>query len=192
MDPRQPDWVAIDFETTGSIAGYPNEPWQIGLIPIRGGAPVAAEAFESFLRVGPRPFSRHAPGIHAAVRDELAHAPTLQDLLPHIRRHCRGRPLVAHNAATEQAVFRRTLPLERFGPWIDTLRLARRAYPDLPAHGLESLLDHLGLLSEVHALLPGRHPHDALFDAAGSAVFLTHLLRAPAWADLPLQALISA
>ena len=29
--------VAVDFETTGSVPGYPNEPWQIGLAPIRAG-----------------------------------------------------------------------------------------------------------------------------------------------------------
>ena len=30
--------IVLDYESTGSLQGYPNEPWQIGMISIRRGA----------------------------------------------------------------------------------------------------------------------------------------------------------
>ncbi len=184
--------TAVDFETTGAVPGYVNEPWEIGLVTLRDGAIDRDSAFGSLLRVGPRPFNPRAPGRHALVRGELATAPRLADLWPRLSPRLTGTPLAAHNIPTEKAVLRRAAPMHRFGPWIDTLTLARAAYPDLPSHALEDVLATLGLLSEVQALSPGGAPHMALFDAIGSAVLLAHLLRQPAWRGLSVDALARA
>lgn len=182
-----PTFAAIDFETTGSVAGYPVEPWQVGVVVVTAGeAPVF---WESLLRVGDRPFHPKAPGRHARIRDELAEAPCLQECLPELRRYCLGRPLLAHNAATERKCLRDYVPMEPWGPWIDSLKLSRAAWPELKSHRLEDLLQRLDLLKTVQEAFSNREAHDALFDAYGSAVLLQYLTDQPAWADAGLELL---
>ncbi len=183
--------TAIDFETTGSVRGFADEPWQIGLVrfDLRGDAP--PDAFSAWLHVeAGRPFNPYAPGRHAEVRAELAAAPTFQQRWPELApRLARGQPLVAHNAATERKFLSRLAPLTPFGPWIDTLAIARRTFPSLPAHALSDVIAAAGLLAELQALCPGRTWHDALFDAAACAVFLRWLARQPGWERMDAAAL---
>lgn len=180
--------VAVDFETTGSVPGYPELPWQIGLVPVRGGEPDFGGVAEHWLHVpADRPFSPHAPGSWRLRRETLASATALPDLLPDLRGWLLGTTLVAHNAAAERKVLRQAWPLQRPGPWIDTLTLARQAYPDLPAHDLGTVIGALGLAGELAAALPGRAPHDALYDAAACALLLCHLVRQPAWTSVHVE-----
>ena len=178
-------FCAIDFETTGDVPGFPNEPWQIGCVLVPEGGGVAdAVPFESHLRVAPdRPFNRWAPGRHAKIRGELATSPTLAEILPEIEAPLSG-PLVAHNAATERKILHEALPLHLPGPWIDTLALARIAWPSAASHALEDLAPALALEDRLAALCPGRGPHDALYDAWACALVLEALLSSPAWVRL--------
>ncbi len=182
-----PPLTVLDFETTGVVPGYPNEPWQIGWIELVDEEPRAETLRGQWLRVGDRPFNRFAPGRHGQCRELLRNAPTLQDLWPDLSGHLLGRPLAAHHAATERAVLRRAFPLHRFGPWIDTLELSRHAWPSLPSHALEDVVAALGLTPSVEALCPGLEPHDACYDAAAAAVLLAHLRRQPAWRELSIE-----
>ena len=175
--------VALDFESTGVVAGHPNEPWQIGIAPIVGGR-VGEGLYESLLRVGARPFNPHAPGRHALLRDQIAAAPSLHELWPRIMPRLSGRCLVAHNAGTERSLLAAAAPLHVFGPWIDTLPLARAAWPGLPSYELERLVAIFGLADGVAGLCPGRAPHDALYDAVACGALLLHLLRQPGWETL--------
>ena len=196
--------TAIDFETTGSVPGWPNEPWQIGLYEFtlpaspdgqtpspsgqtafgqRGlgrGAPAARGAseapprlFTSLLRVAPdRPFNRYAPGRHALLRHEIAAAPSLPELWEELAPRLRGRPLVAHNAGTERTILRAAAPLDRLGPWIDTLSLARTILPGRTSYALEDLAPSLGLAPTIDTLVPSLAPHDALYDAVACGELL--------------------
>lgn len=184
-------FTAIDFETTGAVPGLPNEPWQVGLVAVpaaEDGAPGdrlgRAERLESLLRIDPaRPFNRYAPGRHAQLRDRLAAAPSLPELWPALAPRLAG-PVAAHNAGTERTLLRAAAPLHVPGPWIDTLALSRAAWPSAPSHALEDLVPALGLRPALDALLPGRAPHDALYDAAACALLLLHLLSLPGWSHL--------
>ena len=181
---------AIDFETTGTVEGYADQAWQIGLVRFEGGRVVEDTPYTSLLRVGDRPFNPYAPGRHAQVRSELAASPTLQELWPTLRPWVTDRPLCAHNVPTERKFLQRTFPLHPLGPWIDTLKLTRVAYPQLPSHKLEDIIDVLGLKPTVDRLAPGREPHDALYDAFASAAVLEHLLARPEWDAITLDALV--
>lgn len=173
-------FAAIDFETTGSVQGYPVEPWQVGVVRVEG---EEMNCWETLLRVGPRPFHPRAPGRHEALRAEIAAAPDLRECLSDLRRFCSGVPLVAHNAATEKKCLRESVPMEKLGPYIDTLKLSRAIWPELRSHALGEVLSVLGLTEAVGQVAPGRTVHDALYDAAGSAVLLQHMLRLPELAD---------
>ena len=183
-------FTVLDFETTGSVRGWPVEPWQIGLVGIAGGR-LLADGYDSLLRIDPgRPFNPHAPGRHARLRTALATAPSLADLWPFLAENwLLGRVLVAHNVGTERSVLRRAAPLHRPGPWIDTLRLVRRYYPRLASAALDDAVAALGLHGALQAACPGRAPHDALYDATACALLLTHFLSLPGWEQVTVQAL---
>lgn len=179
----------IDFETTGTVPGYPDEPWQIGIVLLRNGQVVENSAYSRLLRVGDRPFNPYAPGRHASIRESLCEAPTLHDLWPELRHHLQGDALAAHNAGTEKKVLSHAFPLHRAPMWVDTLKLVRVAYPHLKTHKLEDVTRDLDLTARVNGLAPGLEPHDALFDAVACAVLLEHLLAQPDWHALTLNSL---
>lgn len=190
MRAREATITVLDFEGTGAAAGHPDEPWQIGLIALSAGRIVAGSAFSSLLHVGDRPFSPYAPGRHAAVRDQLRRAPRLAELWPDLAPRLGVSALAAHNVATERKYLSKAFPLHGFGPWIDTLKLLRTAFPGLVSHALSDVLRDLGLAARVAALAPpGLEPHDALYDAIGCAAAIEHLLAQPGWEDATVAAL---
>ena len=185
--------TVLDFETTGAVRGWPVEPWQVGMVRLRHGCVAVEDRLESLLRVsGDRPFNPRAPGRHARLRHELAQAPDLPSLWPELACWVTGVPLAAHNVGTERGVLERAAPLHCFGPWIDTLRLTRRAYPQLASCALEDVVAALQLQPRLDALIAGRAPHDALYDAVACALLLEHFLSLPGWRDVTVQALVDA
>jgi len=164
--------VVLDFESTGVVAGYTDEPWQLGWTLIRDWKWQHEESGESLIRVGERPFNLHAPGRYRDVMDQIHGAATLPSMFPEIRELLEGRILCAHNISTEQRHLRKAFPFHEFGPWIDTLALSRAVYPDSPDHSLETVLRYLGLEERLRRVFPERDYHDALFDAGASALIL--------------------
>ena len=176
--------TVLDFESTGAVAGHADEPWQVGMVELQAGR-VTGRYHESYLRVAAaRPFNPYAPGRHAELRGVLAAAPPPAELWPVWRPWLEGHPLAAHNIGTEKKFLQRVAPLHEFGPWIDTLKLARRVRPDLAGHALADVC-----AARLRELCPGRDWHDALFDAFASALVLEHCLALPGWEDVGLEAL---
>lgn len=177
--------TVLDFETTGSVPGFDTEPWQIGAVALINGRVDPDSAFESLIRVDAnRPFNAYAPGDHHKRRDEIAAAPEVAQVWKTVEPLMIGHPLVAHNAAVEKKFLRKMAPMHRFGPWVDTLKLARQAWPGAPSHKLENLIGALGLFERVRECSPGGSPHDALYDSVACAVLLEHLLQQPGWENL--------
>jgi DNA polymerase III subunit epsilon len=184
--------TVIDFESTGAFGGFPNEPWQVAMVSFEGGTARPATHWESLLHVSNRPFNPRAPGLHHRLRDRLLTAPRLADLWPRIKPWLENRPVAAHNVSTEKSFLKRVAPLHPIGPWIDTLKLVRIAYPDLRSHTLMGLAQALGLDEKIREACPGREPHDALFDSVACAMLLEHLLALPGWANLDIESLARA
>lgn len=186
--------VAVDFEGTGAVRGYPDEPWQIGLArPSLVSTTTDAHTghWESLLRIGDRPFNAHAPGRHAQLRDQLTVAPDLPSLWPTLAPWLTGAVLVAHNTATEKRYLGSAFPLYSC-EWVDTLHLARIAYPTAHSHKLEELCEMLGITPRLAARFPERAPHDALYDAVACAWLLDHIITLPGWREVTLPDLIRA
>ena len=121
----------------------------------------------------------------------LRGAPSLGSLWPQVRGALSGRVVIAHGAGTERR-FLRAFPLHGFGPWVDTLVLARKVWPLAPSHRLGELIGGLGLAEELRAYCPGLHWHDALFDAFGALVLLKAIInRAGLW-EHPTADLVQA
>lgn len=182
-------YTVVDFEGTGVVKGYTDEPWQIGMVLFEKGHVVSERKYSSLLHVGKRPFNRYAPGRHAQLREQIEKAPHLKDLWSELRGWLQGSVLVAHNPATEKRYLKNAFPLHPMGPWIDTLKLARIVYPKIASHKLEDILLYMNLKAKVDNLLPDLEPHDALYDAMGSAVLLEAILALPGWESVTLDAL---
>lgn len=178
--------TAIDFETTGSVPGWENEPWQIGLCEVNPQKGIG-ECFTSLLHVkADRPFNQYAPGRHAQIRDDLSQSPALPEIWDVISPWL-NRPLVAHNISTEKTILRNAAPLSRLGPWIDTLKLARYIYPNLKSYSLEDLIVQLRLKEKVDSLCPALAPHDALYDAVACGELLLYFLSLPGWENVTID-----
>ncbi|MDF7825751.1 3'-5' exonuclease [Pontiellaceae bacterium B12227] len=177
--------TVLDYETTGSVRGFPTEPWQIGMITLDCGKVDPDSMFESLLKVDAnRPFNPHAPGRHSVLRAEIAEAPTPQELWLQVRSRLTGFPLCAHNVGTEKKFTRAMAPMHQFGIWIDTLRIARKVWPGCSSYALDDLIVLLDLKPQIDELCGGKEAHDALYDAVASAKLLEHLLAQPGWGDI--------
>ena len=185
MQIRETTLTMLDFETTGSVPGFDTEPWQIGAVRLVNGRVDPQQTFESLIRVDAnRPFNAYAPGTHHKLRDEIAAAPDTPTVWKMFEKWNARSPLVAHNIAVEKKFLRKMAPMHRFGPWVDTLALARKAWPDAPNHKLGDLISGLGLEPRVRELCPNRAAHDALYDAVACAVLLEKILSLPGWETL--------
>ena len=189
---RECVFTALDFETTGTVPGWPVEPWQIGLCEVRFGQGVS-NLFSALLGVSAeRPFNRFAPGRHSRIRDELAASPTLPQIWDEVAPRLVGRPLVSHNIGTERSILRKAAPLHAFGPWVDTLALARRIAPGLPSYALCDLVPHFGLEAAVDAVCPGLAAHDACYDAVACGLLLLRFLSLPALSEVWLSQIVTS
>ena len=180
-------FTAIDFESAGAARGSTDVPVQVGLAcwseqERHGGN------FVSYL-ASPVPITWSARKVHGIRDEDLDGSPTLLALWPELKSRLAGAAVVAHGKGTEKR-FLRAFPGHGFGPWVDTLLLARAAWPELPQHSLSALCDARGLSDSVQSMLPGRRWHDALYDAVASLVLLEDVIRAFDLSDKPLDLLL--
>ncbi len=182
-------FAAIDFESAGALPGCPDSPVQIGMATLEDNSIDPKFFFRSYLDPG-RPVVWTAQKTHGISDTEVAGAPRLQDVWPRIRQTLGGRVVVAHGAPTEKRILR-AFPGHGFGPWVDTLRLARAIAPNLPSHALEDVVAATGTEPRLRSLCPGLTWHDALFDAVACLVIIEFTLREfSSSAPLPLHALL--
>jgi DNA polymerase III epsilon subunit-like protein len=168
--------VVIDFECTGVVEGYQNEPWQVSMVLLNGGKIDIDYSFNSLCRVGDRPFNPNAPGDYHKLRQQISDAPAIQDIWPELKSWWLGRTLAAHNIGTEKTLIESLAPMHNVGPWLDSLRMSRIAYPELKSHKLEDLIDSLGISDQLATYCPVEKWHDAYFDTIACALLLEHLL----------------
>jgi DNA polymerase-3 subunit epsilon len=180
-------FTAIDFESAGAARGRTDVPVQVGLASwtAREGH---GGTFVSYLAAD-TPITWAARKVHGIRDEDLVSAPSLLALWPEVKQRLAGAAVVAHGKGTEKR-FLRAFPGHGFGPWIDTLLLARAAWPDLPDHSLSALCESRGLSATVAGMLPGRRWHDALYDALASLVLLDDLVAAFDLVDRPLDWLL--
>ncbi len=185
---RQCRFTAIDFESAGASRGMTDSPVQVGLASwsVENGH---ADAFVSYLHTT-APIQWSARKVHGIGPEQLADAPSLLMLWPELKRRLGGAVVVAHGKGTEKR-FLRAFPGHGFGPWIDTLLLARAAWPDLSDHSLGALCESHDLTGTIRELVPTKSWHDALFDSVASLVLLAHLASSLEMLDSPVECLLN-
>lgn len=144
-------FIVIDFETT-TPPGVRPEPIDVAALWLTtaDGIPRPdGRRFEALIR----------PPAHAAVTEMdtrqtaitprmVAGQPSAGEVLAKLDTALTDGPylLIAHNAPTEAGIlhdYRESCPNLATTYFLDTVRLARMAYPDLPSHSLDAILRHL-------------------------------------------------
>ena len=184
---RDAAWAALDFESAGAAPGRSDEPVQVGMAVWRGGE--LTGFFRSYIH-SPVRVTRAARAVHGIGDNDLRDAPPMTSLWPEFKARLGGAVVVAHGAGTERR-FLRTFPLHGFGPWLDTLALARAVLPDLAAHSLGEVASALGVEGEIRARCEGLDWHDALFDAVACLAILRRVILHHAPPDFTVGQLIT-
>lgn len=157
------DFLVIDFETANSA---PGTVCQVGLAGFeRGrctfqwGALVDPESEISF-------WNRR---VHGISDDDVAGEPDWSRIVREVRKHTRHQVVASHTTFDKRVLAaanaRYSVPDWPVSAWLDTCRLARLAFPDLPGHGLPRLAEHFGISYQAH---------DAAEDARAAGLVLLH------------------
>ena len=177
-------FVVIDFETT-TPAGYRPEPIDVATIHVRlrGGRFQQSNEFQALMcppaHAPVRTMDADQTGITAAM---VAGQPPATQVMAELDATLTHPPyvLVAHHAPTEAGIlydYRESCPHLASLPFLDTVRLARIAYPDLSTHRLDMLLIHLGIPRPADR-------HRAMPDVRVTVAVFTRILRDGAWRTL--------
>lgn len=172
-------YVVLDIETTG-LSRSEDSIIEIAAIRLRNGMEV--ESFDSLVR----PDSILPIGIQELTGispDMLIDAPSIRDVLTAFVTFIGADPLVGHNIKSFDIPFLqqkgRALGLSIENDIIDTLQLARKAYPELPCHRLNFLKETLFIdISVSHRALP-----DVLATAELYKICADKLMVAPSQAE---------
>ena len=180
--------AVIDFETTGISPACGDRASEVAIVLLEGGQVV--DRFQSLMNAGVRipSFITQLTGITNAM---VASAPEAAQVMGEASRFVGNAPLVAHNAAFDRRFWQAELAragLAAPQPFICTLLLSRRLYPQAPNHKLGSLVDY-------HRLPRTGQAHRALADAemaAGLLGQIQHDLRTRHRVAQPDHALVMA
>ena len=151
------DYVAFDVETTGFSSDV-DRIIEVGALKVLNGQPV--DSFTSFVNPDmhiPANVSR-LTGITDA---DVANAPQFAQLAPELMAFIGELPVVAHNASFDSRFLKAELNFAGLSyafKVVDTLPMARKAFPQLENHKLRTLIDSLGLADH-------QQQHRALNDA---------------------------
>jgi DNA polymerase-3 subunit epsilon len=154
------DWVAIDFETATRAR---DSACALGVATIRGGTVVETRSW--LIRPPGNAYEYWNVRVHGITPDRTQSAPGFADLWPLLRSYLDGAHVLAHNASFDMGVLRALLASGGLEPpemaYVCTVLLARRAFPGLPRHRLDTVCHHCGIELEHH---------DAASDAAACAM----------------------
>lgn len=172
-----PDFVSVDVETA---CGRVSSICQIGIVGFRDGK----IAFEYETLIDPRDyFSSFNTRIHGITEDHVAGKPCFGDLHEIIDGHLTGRVTVAHSYFDKGALsaacrVHQRMPIE--ATWLDSVRVAKRVWPELGSHRLNIVSRHLGIRLKHH---------DALSDARAAGLIV---IKAIAETGIPLEGWLTA
>lgn len=145
---QQVPWVVIDVEGNGQ---RPPDLVEAACLPIDGGVPGRVR---TWLVRPPRPITGPVRRIHGIGNADVATAPTTADVADQIRAQLAGRVVIGHHVHVDLAVLGRELDGWTAPAALDTLRLAKAAWPGRPSYSLDNLTSAVDPLTHPPALPP--------------------------------------
>lgn len=159
-----PALLVVDVEGNGT---NPPDLVEVAALPVRDGGPDKSTAGAWLIRP-PRPVTPRAASLHGLTNGALATSPTWQEIADQVHGLLGQAWICAHNAHTDYRVLKQHLPKWQPTGVLDTLRLSRATYPNLPRHSLDALIGHLK--PDLTAAPAQRHR--ATYDAYATAQLL--------------------
>lgn len=157
--------AVIDFETTGMSPAYGDRPTEVAIVMTERGHVV--DHFQSLMNPG-RPIPGFITQLTGITNAMVRSAPPVATVMADAARFVGATPLAAHNASFDRKFWQAelaSLGLDNTQPFVCTVLLSRRLYPQAPNHKLGTLVEHLALSREGRA-------HRALSDAQVTAALL--------------------
>lgn len=139
------DFLALDFET--ATAKW-DSPCELGIAVVRGG--VVQEVRNWLIKPMSWPyFSPWNVAVHGIRPQDVAGAPTFDDLWAQVGPLVQNSTIVAHNASFDMGVLRGTLASYRIGhplfQYFCSVSLSKRIWPHMPKHDLKTLCSRNGI-----------------------------------------------
>lgn len=137
------NYVVIDFETTG-FSAKTDKAIEVACLKV-----VDGESYEYQTLIDPKiHISSRITKINGITDADVVGFPTIEKVAKHLYDFCGNLPFVAHNASFDmgflkQAYIEAGIKTELI--YIDTLKLARSAFPEYSTHKLEFLIKELDL-----------------------------------------------
>lgn len=143
------NFTAIDFETANSDR---DSACSVAVVEVRDGK--LYDSFYSLIRPHEKRFDRRNIMVHGIYPEDVRFQPTFADIWPEIRARLAGKCVIAHNAPFDMGVLRASLetyqlPKPRF-QYFCTVQMARRVWPHLPNHRLNTLADYFHIDFQHH------------------------------------------
>ena len=138
-------WTALDLETTGA---YPlaHEICEIGFVQWQNNK--ILKEYSRLIRPE-QPISKAVQNIHGISNEMVAKAPKIKDVLKEVYPFLKGSIVVAHHAPFDLGFLSWELEKEGFplptSPVLCSSLLARKCFPSLPNHRLQTLTKQFGL-----------------------------------------------
>lgn len=163
------NFAAIDFETATSAR---NSACSVAVVEVCDG-----KLFDSCYTLIRPPENRcnyFNTRIHGITRADTATAPDFAAIWPELAAHLAGRIVAAHNARFDMGVLRACLQdAELRAPgfaYADTVTIARRVWPELPNHKLDTVGNFLHIDFQHHNALDDARTCAAIPLYAGRAI----------------------
>jgi DNA polymerase III epsilon subunit family exonuclease len=162
-------WI-VDVEGNGAS---PPEIVELAMAEIKAMVPTGNR--KHWLIRPETPISPMVTRIHGIRNDDVADAPTFEEIADDVLTWLQDASIVGHNVKVDLDALKRALPGWEPKAAVDTLKMAKMAKPGLPSYGLANLSETLGLKPSW----TGDHrtgSHSAPYDVAITATLFATLL----------------
>jgi len=160
-------FVVFDLETTG-LSSERDAVTEIGAVKVVNGEII--DTFSTF--VNPQiPIPAKITQLTGITDEMVKDAPVMEDVIDSFLSFCEGSVLVAHNASFDVGFIRhaaRKFKKDFDFPFLDTLQLSRKMFPQLKSHRLNVVAEHLKVDLLNH--------HRAIDDSRATADILTNCM----------------
>ncbi len=136
------DFIAIDFETATHER---HSACEMGICVVENG--IITQTKTWLIKPPSFPyFNRHNIAVHGITPEDVADAPTFDDIWYDAENLMYGNLMIAHNAAFDAGVLRSCMDYYGiFKPKINylcSIQIAKKSWKELPKYGLKSLAEH--------------------------------------------------
>lgn len=146
------NYCAIDFETA---TRYRNSACSVAVVDVENG--IIRDSYHTLIRPPRNNYLQENIEIHGIHPKETENAPSFAEIWPELSTHLAGKIVLAHNASFDMGVLRYCIkdfgcqPVDFYQGC--TVKFARKAWPRLTNHKLNTIADYMNIKFNHHDAL---------------------------------------